>query len=103
MVAATAVYVTSTFGDGSCVRLCRRGHIGYTSFAATIAGGGLPVVRYEDALSRDHQMRRYMLCQYHDNQLDAVSDGVPISPRLHLILNAQYLAKWGKGDPQCVV
>ena len=30
MVAATAAYVTGACGGGSCVRLCRRGHVAYT-------------------------------------------------------------------------
>jgi len=72
-------------------------------FAAAVAGGGLSVVRYEDALFCDHQMRRYMLCQYHGNLSDAVIDSVPTGPRPLLILNVQYLAKWCKGGPQCVV
>jgi len=67
-----------------------------------IAGGGLPVLRYEDAMSRNHEMRWYMLCHHHVNLSDAVIDGVPVSPRPRLILNVQNLAKWGKCSPQCV-
>jgi hypothetical protein len=73
-----------------------------SSIATPIAGGGLPVVRNDDALFRNHDMRWYVFCQHHVNLLDAVRDGVPVRQRQHLILNIQYLAKWGKSSPQCV-
>ena len=74
-----------------------------SSIATPIAGGGLPVVRYENALSRNHDMRGYMFFQHHVNVSDAVSDGVLVRPRQHLILNVQNFAKWGKCSPKCVV
>ena len=59
MVATTVAYVTGVVGGGKGARRCLWGHVGY-SIATPIAGGGLPVVRYEDALSLNHDMRWYM-------------------------------------------
>jgi hypothetical protein len=74
-----------------------------SSFATTVACGGLPIIRYENALFHYHEMRWSMLCQCHINLSDAISHGISVCPPPHLILNIQNLAKWDKGISHSVI